>query len=75
MSHSYVPEFPVEPGKFYYAVDCPQTGKSLLFGEDESRGRKPHPAGPLIISCHHCQIVHQIDSPVIRSQEARKMVL
>lgn len=71
-SSRFVPEFPVSPGEFYFTVDCPETKKPLLFERDESRGRRPYRAGTLIVSCHHCQTIHQLQNPVVLSREVRK---
>ena len=74
MAQQFIPQFSVVAGDYYYAVDCPTTGKPLLFEKDESRGTIPHQPGSLTISCHHCQTVHQIGHPVVRSLRAQRTV-
>lgn len=72
MFRPIVPQHPVQHGKFYYCVTCPETERPLLFAEDESRGLIPYPPGILTVSCHYCQSIHRIEHPVISSQEVRR---
>jgi hypothetical protein len=70
MAEQFVPHFPTQPGKFYFVVDCPDTGKPIPFMEDESNGSRPYPRRPLIVSCAHCQMMHEIIVPTVLSLQA-----
>jgi len=71
MTEQFVPHFPTQPGKFYFVVNCPDTGQPIPFMEDESSGRRPYPQRPLIVSCVHCQMMHEIVVPKILSLQIR----
>jgi hypothetical protein len=60
------------PGDFYYVIDCPATKNLLIVERDASHGRVPFPPGPLYISCHYCQEMHEIQSPEVLSLRAQK---
>lgn len=63
----YIPREPLVPGEFYYAADCPTTGKLLLFEIDESRGTQPYPPRGPVATCHHCQSLHRFSHTEVRS--------
>jgi hypothetical protein len=70
MTEQFVPHYPIQPGKFYFVVNCPDTGKPIPFLEDDSSGARPYPAKPLIVLCAHCQMMHEIVTPRIVSLQA-----
>ena len=63
-------QFPTVQGRWYFTVDCPDTGRVIIFQEDPNHGLAPFPPGPFLVNCPYCRGIHEIPDPVVTSHPA-----
>lgn len=73
MTYEFIPPKSVVIGKWYYGVQCPHCGTTIVLAEDLSGGEDRGLPNGLVsdVTCPHCQQVSNFELGSLRRFQAR----